>query len=133
MLPRQNGFMTLWSILTYSSSRLRRGIFTWSNHKSEDDSILEKLDRILVSLKWSNSFPRVIGVLDAAIASDHAPIVLLLNGMKKRYRRDFKFEAKWLLEEDCTSKVEESWPSSCGGNNFKGFGRKLNKTRVKLR
>ncbi|KAK8574625.1 hypothetical protein V6N12_062315 [Hibiscus sabdariffa] len=100
---------------------------------SEDDAILEKLDRILVSLEWKSSFPKAMGVLDATISSDHAPIVLFLEGMKKKYKRDFKFEAKWLLEEEYTKKVEESWSPGCSGHNTSWFGRKLSRTRIKLR
>ncbi|KAK9026679.1 hypothetical protein V6N11_039513 [Hibiscus sabdariffa] len=48
------------------------------------------------------------------------------------YKRDFEFEARWLLEEDCKAKVEESWLSSCNGNILR-FGLKLNNKRVKLR
>ncbi|KAK8563513.1 hypothetical protein V6N12_035659 [Hibiscus sabdariffa] len=39
---------------------IKGGTFTWSNHRSEDEAILEKLDRILVSLEWSSSFPKAI-------------------------------------------------------------------------
>ncbi|KAK8531872.1 hypothetical protein V6N12_053331 [Hibiscus sabdariffa] len=67
---------------------LKGGTFTWSNQRSEDDAILEKLDRIIVSLEWSSSFPKVIGVLDAAIASDHAPIFLFLKGMTKKFWKE---------------------------------------------
>ncbi|KAK9011087.1 hypothetical protein V6N11_043944 [Hibiscus sabdariffa] len=59
---------------------LKGGTFTWSNQRSEDEAILEKLDRNLISLEWSTSFPKAIGILDAAIASDHTPILLLLKG-----------------------------------------------------
>ncbi|KAK8557554.1 hypothetical protein V6N12_009784 [Hibiscus sabdariffa] len=81
---------------------IKGGTFTWSNHRNEDETILEKLDRILISLEWSSSFPKAVGVLDATIASYHAPIFLLLKGMNKKYKKYFKFEAKWILEDECT-------------------------------
>ncbi|KAK9019019.1 hypothetical protein V6N11_034061 [Hibiscus sabdariffa] len=56
---------------------LKGGTFTWSNQRSEYEAILEKLDRILIFLKWSSSFPKEIRVLDATIASNHAPVFLL--------------------------------------------------------
>ncbi|KAK9002732.1 hypothetical protein V6N11_060313 [Hibiscus sabdariffa] len=46
-----------------------------------------------------------------AIASDHAPIILLLSGIKKKWKEDFKFESKWLLEEDFSSNVKDAWES----------------------
>ncbi|KAK8984682.1 hypothetical protein V6N11_008444 [Hibiscus sabdariffa] len=113
---------------------IKVGTFMWSNHRGEDEPILEKLDRILVSLECSRSFPKDIGALDVAIASDHAPIFLFLKGMNKRIKKkDFKFETKWLLEKDCLDKVEESWLQVSNSNGNLCFGRKLNKTRVKLR
>ncbi|KAK8506271.1 hypothetical protein V6N12_019963 [Hibiscus sabdariffa] len=112
---------------------LKGGTFTWSNQRSEDDAILEKLDRIIVSLEWSSSFPKAIGVLDATITSDHAPIFLFLKGMTKKYKKDFKFEAKWILEDECSAKVKDSWLQTGNCNGISGFGRKLRRTRIQLR
>ncbi|KAK9045463.1 hypothetical protein V6N11_059343 [Hibiscus sabdariffa] len=107
--------------------------FTWSNHRSDEDAILEKLDRVLVSLEWSNAFPKALRILNAALASDHAPIFLLLKGVNKRYKKDFKFEAKWVLEEDCLENVKEGWPLGNSNSYNPVFSKKLNKTRSKLR
>ncbi|KAK8600452.1 hypothetical protein V6N12_050306 [Hibiscus sabdariffa] len=112
---------------------IKGGTFTWSNQRSEGEAILEKLDRILVSTNWISSFPKVTCVLDAAIASDHALIILLLKGMNKRCMKEFKFEAKWLLEDDCEAKVKDSWVPVVNCCKNLVFGRKLNKTRSKLR
>ncbi|KAK9018933.1 hypothetical protein V6N11_033978 [Hibiscus sabdariffa] len=68
--------------------------YTWSNQRSDEDVIIEKLDRALSSLEWSFIFPKAISIIDAAIASDHSPIVLLTNGLMKRTKRDFKFESR---------------------------------------
>ncbi|KAK9027970.1 hypothetical protein V6N11_067786 [Hibiscus sabdariffa] len=72
------------------------------------------------------------GVMEAAIAFDHAPIILLLSGLKKKWKKDFKFESKWLLEEECSSNVKEAWKSILQSSNSKTFGRKLKTTRAKL-
>ncbi|KAK9045917.1 hypothetical protein V6N11_051820 [Hibiscus sabdariffa] len=45
---------------------IQGGTFTWSNQISDDDVIVEKLDRILSSLEWSEMFPRALGLLDVA-------------------------------------------------------------------
>ncbi|KAK8510089.1 hypothetical protein V6N11_000392 [Hibiscus sabdariffa] len=55
-------------------------------------------DRIVVSLEWDSVFSQAIGVMDTSIALDHSPIILLLNGIKKKGKRGFNFESKWLLE-----------------------------------
>ncbi|KAK9030308.1 hypothetical protein V6N11_031736 [Hibiscus sabdariffa] len=84
----------------------KEGIYTWSNQRSNE---AERLDRALSSLEWNCLFPRAIEVIDVAIASDHSPIILLMNGVLKRIMTDFKFESKWLVEEDCSQVVKKEW------------------------
>ncbi|KAK8480284.1 hypothetical protein V6N11_057054 [Hibiscus sabdariffa] len=103
-----NGTMTSLSIHILWKSRIR-GTYTWSNRRSNDDVICEKLDRVLTSLEWSFLFPRAVVIVEAAIASEHAPILLLTNGIEKRAKKDFKFESKWLLEDECPKIVKEEW------------------------
>ncbi|KAK9004232.1 hypothetical protein V6N11_002039 [Hibiscus sabdariffa] len=108
------------------------GNFTWPNHRSDEDSILEKLDRALCSFEWSSLFPKSIGVLDVAMGSDHAPIIILPQGMKKKYKKEFKFESKWLLEDECTSTVQKSWDPISQPRISHRFGSKLRKTKYSL-
>ncbi|KAK9001983.1 hypothetical protein V6N11_024676 [Hibiscus sabdariffa] len=98
------------------------GAYTWSNQRSDEESILEKLDRAMCSLEWSSSYPKAIGLLDVAIGSDHASILILPQGLKKKYKKEFKFESKWLLEEECTSTVQKSWASISQRRNSHRFG-----------
>ncbi|KAK8986463.1 hypothetical protein V6N11_010019 [Hibiscus sabdariffa] len=85
------------------------GEFTWSNQRSEEEEICEKLDRVLSSLEWGFLFPKAIVVVDIAIASDHAPIILLANGLLKKTKKDFKFESRWILENECSEIVKQEW------------------------
>ncbi|KAK9037517.1 hypothetical protein V6N11_022426 [Hibiscus sabdariffa] len=62
---------------------MKGGNFTWSNHRSEDNAILEKLGRTIVSSEWNSLFPKSVGFIDIAMASDHTPLVLLLQGLNK--------------------------------------------------
>ncbi|KAK9031764.1 hypothetical protein V6N11_056054 [Hibiscus sabdariffa] len=63
------------------------GAYTWSNQRSEKDEICEKLDRVLCSLEWSFIFTKAIAIVDVAIASDHAHILLFANGMMKKVKK----------------------------------------------
>ncbi|KAK9020674.1 hypothetical protein V6N11_010691 [Hibiscus sabdariffa] len=122
------------NMVTRPEEKLGGAPFDASSAKwSEDEAILEKLDRILISLEWSTSFPKAIGILDATIASDHAPIFLLLKGMSKRFRKDFKFEAKWILEDGCTDNVQDGWHLVNNSNRIWSFEKKLSRTRKKLK
>ncbi|KAK8989039.1 hypothetical protein V6N11_030407 [Hibiscus sabdariffa] len=108
------------------------GSFTWSNQRSEEDAILEKLDRALCSLEWSVRYPKAVGLLDVAIGSDHAPIIIYPHGLTKKHKRDFKFESKWLLEEECKSTVQASWTPCTQPRPSHRFGSKLRRTKYSL-
>ncbi|KAK9032518.1 hypothetical protein V6N11_056778 [Hibiscus sabdariffa] len=114
---------------------IKGGSFTWSNQRIEGNAISEKLDRILFTGEWSFMYPKAIGVMEAATKSDHNPILLLLNGPRKKRKKVFKFESKWLLEEDCYDNIKEAWsldievPRSLSSSQF---GKKLRTTRIKL-
>ncbi|KAK8973458.1 hypothetical protein V6N11_064701 [Hibiscus sabdariffa] len=88
---------------------IKGGAFTWSNLRSDDDAIIEKLDHILFNLSWSMMLSKTIGCKQPTIGSDHCPTIVMLRGWPKRARRDFKFENKWLLDKDCHQIVKEAW------------------------
>ncbi|KAK8529212.1 hypothetical protein V6N12_059999 [Hibiscus sabdariffa] len=75
------------------------GTYTWSNQRSKDDVICEKLDRVLTSLEWSFLFPRAVAIVEAAIASDHSPILLLTNGIEKRQRKTLNLSRSGFLKK----------------------------------
>ncbi|KAK8502357.1 hypothetical protein V6N11_047942 [Hibiscus sabdariffa] len=104
----------------------------WLNQRSEANEIREKLDRVFSSIERSFLFLEAIAIIDVAIASDHAAIVLLTNGVMKKVKRDFKFEYRWLIEEECSQLVEEEWTSTEGTNQRGTFRVKLRRTKVKL-
>ncbi|KAK9006996.1 hypothetical protein V6N11_019324 [Hibiscus sabdariffa] len=108
------------------------GSFTWSNQRCNEESILEKLDRILSSLEWSFLFPKAISIINVAIASDHSPIILLVNGVAKKSKKYFKFESRWLIEKECSQVVKDEWENKENGPSRGTFRVKLRRTRVKL-
>ncbi|KAK8988620.1 hypothetical protein V6N11_030003 [Hibiscus sabdariffa] len=108
------------------------GIYTWSNLRGEGNEISEKLDRVLSSLEWSFLFPKATAIVEIPMASDHAPIILLSNGIHKKVRKDFKFESRWTLEEDCLNIVKEEWVPKDQWRNRGTFRVKLRRTKVKL-
>ncbi|KAK8977948.1 hypothetical protein V6N11_059577 [Hibiscus sabdariffa] len=111
---------------------LKWGPFTWSNKRTEGDSILEKINIILFNLAWNSLFNKALGIIEPAIISDHSPLVLLLTGMHKKFKRDFKFESKWLLEDDCKELIKNEWVSTSSGHQSTNLHRKLLRSRRKL-
>ncbi|KAK8517494.1 hypothetical protein V6N12_016344 [Hibiscus sabdariffa] len=74
-----------------------------------------------------------MGFLETAIGSDHCPVIISLQGTRKKGRRDFKFEMKWLLEEECQMKVNESWGFMRNVSHTSVWSRKIKKTSFKLK
>ncbi|KAK8589898.1 hypothetical protein V6N12_024288 [Hibiscus sabdariffa] len=81
--------------------------------------------------EWNILFPKAVAMLDKAMGSDHAPVIIHLQGLKKKYK-EFQFESKWLLEEDCTSTVKGSWEPISHPRNSHRFGSKLRRTKYSL-
>ncbi|KAK9034056.1 hypothetical protein V6N11_050235 [Hibiscus sabdariffa] len=93
--------------------------------RSNNEAIADRLDKILISNEWSLLFPKAIGILEAVVASDHNLIIIMLEGLKKRKNKDFKFELRWLLEDEFFRNVKEAWPEISRGNNQSNQNRKL--------
>ena len=60
---------------------------------------------------WRNKFPGYKVINGGPCHSDHRPIVLHVRGSKGRVQpnQSKRFEARWLLEEDCDAVVENAW------------------------
>ncbi|KAL4346509.1 hypothetical protein GQ457_17G010350 [Hibiscus cannabinus] len=73
---------------------------------------------MLISKEWSVKYPKAIEMIEAVVASNHNPIIIFLEGLKKRRKKDFKFESRWLLEEDCQEDVKEAWSENYIDNGY---------------
>ncbi|KAK8601718.1 hypothetical protein V6N12_051546 [Hibiscus sabdariffa] len=125
-------FMDFMDVAGMIELPIKGGMYTWTNMRSNNDTIAERLDKILMSNEWSMAYPKAIGILEAAVASDHNPIVVLLEGLKRRRKKAFKFETRWLLEDECFTNVNEAWSENPRGHCQSKLNRKLKNTRVKL-
>ncbi|KAL4319186.1 hypothetical protein GQ457_18G018140 [Hibiscus cannabinus] len=108
------------------------GPFSWINQRSDEEAIMEKLDRFLFNLAWSEMFNKATGFLEPAIGSDHCPLVCNFYGSSRRRKRDFRFESKWLLEDECKQVVNNAWKLSRGMTESGNVCKKLKRTRFKL-
>lgn len=95
--------------------------FTWKRGKTARTLVQERLDRVVASLTWMNTFPFYKVSIHALSKSDHCPITLNTEGNKitlqQPTRRQRKFtEVAWLKEEDAPKLIEESW--KFGGLNL---------------
>jgi hypothetical protein len=83
------------------------GQYTWSNNHI--DRTLEKLDSFLMSSSWEDSFPLTIVHKLARDISDHNPLILDNIEAKENKNRDFRFENRWVKENDFLDMVNIIW------------------------
>ncbi|OMO54212.1 Endonuclease/exonuclease/phosphatase [Corchorus olitorius] len=69
---------------------IQGGAFSWSNNRTEEDNIQERLDKILATVEWSDFFNNAQGWYEPNIASDHNPVFLSLDKIKGSKKRDFR-------------------------------------------
>jgi hypothetical protein len=82
------------------------GQYTWSNNHA--DPTLEKLDRFLMSNSLEDLFPLVIVHKLVRVISDHSPLILDTLDIREK-NRDFRFEKRWLREDNFLDRVQRSW------------------------
>jgi hypothetical protein len=100
--------------------------FTWHNHHHLAASyIKERLDRAVANNTWQRKFPLVKVKNGDPRHSDHRPVIVDVGERDDIYRGSpmeimQKFEARWLEEEECQTKVQQAWAASIqkGGNSM---------------
>ncbi|XP_073353634.1 uncharacterized protein [Aegilops tauschii subsp. strangulata] len=92
--------------------------FTWRNHNHiASRYIKERLDRATGNRSWCNRFPNYKVVNEDPRHSNHRPVTILMESTNHRhntggYAKAFRFEAKWLQEEDCEAVVNNAWATA---------------------
>ncbi|KAF4378724.1 hypothetical protein F8388_006175 [Cannabis sativa] len=82
--------------------------FTWTNGKSFQDLIKERLDRALCDPEWMVSYPKA-GLRAFAIKdSDHAPLVLDLLLDRERFHTPFRYLDAWSRDEGCKAVIQQA-------------------------
>lgn len=99
------------SCLDYKGPR-----YTWCNNRKDGNFTKERLDGVVVNKNWFAIYPNVdVNVLPAK-SSDHCPLWINLNPQitSTRKNKPFRFEANWVLFEECNKIVDSIWASKCG-------------------
>ncbi|XP_042974760.1 uncharacterized protein LOC122306398 [Carya illinoinensis] len=89
--------------------------FTWTNSRSRQAFIKERIDRALCNMAWSELFPFSKVYNLPILSSDHCPILITMEQFEvdsMRTARPFRYEASWALREDCYEVIEKAWSSS---------------------
>jgi hypothetical protein len=85
--------------------------FTWTNCQEGNSLIKERLDRGVCNMAWRNLFPESQISVEAAISSDHTPLLLYLEGSRVKARQStrFHYDACWASDKGCQETIKNSW------------------------
>lgn len=79
--------------------------FTWWNKRDDDQLMEEHLNHFCANIEWSLLFLELLVYHIDVRLYDHFPIQLKLlgdkQGINRTYRKGFKFENMWALQEEC--------------------------------
>jgi hypothetical protein len=90
-------------------------VFTWRNNNYRVDGFIrERLDRAVANPEWCARFPNYKVVNGCPEHSDHRPVILSVDHTYRRCKPrpnllNKRFEARWLLEDDCEKVVNSAW------------------------
>ncbi|KAH7862199.1 hypothetical protein Vadar_001358 [Vaccinium darrowii] len=90
--------------------------FTWRNNRDGEGQIQERLDRALASPFWRTKFSQATIEHVNAVGSDHSALILHLNPYEIHRRAPFRFDARWVQEEEVDSIVKTAWATSVPGS-----------------
>lgn len=98
--------------------------YTWERGRFAENNIRERLDRGVANQTWWDCFPNFTVTHFFHSISDHCSILINSKGSNlacyRVGRRQFRFNAKWCLEEDCEEIIRDYW-----GGNLDAFPSKL--------
>ena len=105
--------------------------FTWHKHFA-NYIVWERLDRAVATSDWLSLFPDTKIYHLEADASDHRPILIVLDGMNCSQQRPFRFEQMWLTEQGCSDTVQAVWQRDNGENEILKVIRKVDECGKEL-
>ncbi|XP_071921847.1 uncharacterized protein [Coffea arabica] len=107
--------------------------WTWNNNWSSGEKIKERLDRALTSVEWckNNSGANLMHI--QTVASDHAMLLMDTRPVRKRYRKRFQFDARWLQYPEVEKVVDSAWEKQQLGSRGYRITRKIKECILALK
>ncbi|KAG5563042.1 hypothetical protein RHGRI_005701 [Rhododendron griersonianum] len=90
--------------------------FTWHNNRSGIDSVQERLDRVLATPSWCLSFAQASVTHLDTVGSDHNAIHLKLRDHARGFRIPFRFDARWVEDEEARHVINQAWATPIQGS-----------------
>jgi exonuclease III len=93
--------------------------FSWTN--KQQDPIMEKLDRVLMTSSWDIQYANSYAWFKARVGSDHSPLVLDTGEKREPRTKYFYFQERWFHLDNFDMLVKNKWVESKGSmraNNY---------------
>ncbi|XP_059625377.1 uncharacterized protein LOC132268563 [Cornus florida] len=108
-------------------------LYSWSNKSMGNACIAKKLDRALVNLTWTETFPLSECTFLPPNISDYSPILVNLDLATPRRQVPFRFFNAWFTHPIFHSTVHKVWSKFIKGTAMFQVVQKLNLLKQELR
>ncbi|KAH7852181.1 hypothetical protein Vadar_021478 [Vaccinium darrowii] len=99
--------------------------FTWCNNRVGADCIQERLDRALATPSWRLRFSQACVEHLNSVGLDHFALLLHLKAIDHQKRVPFRFDARWVQDEEVLPIIEQAWEMPTQGPSVSGFNSRL--------
>lgn len=83
--------------------------FTWSNNRRDEKKVSKRINWVLINSAWDTINQNIQCTNDLAIGSGHTPLILHRTGRGQKRRPHFRFEEKWLENEEYKENIFIAW------------------------
>jgi hypothetical protein len=111
--------------------------YTSNNGRQDDSFTKEQLDRVVANNFWYNFFKHKVVHVLMGRASNHKPLLFEIAvevDRCKSNRRGCQFEDSWLLEEESTTVIKDTWQhDEYEGSHMQRVQQKLSRCKSELK
>lgn len=106
--PGMRDFQNVVRYCSLEDMRTHGPLFTWGN-KRDDGLICKKLDRVLMNVEYTSSYPQSYCLMDSGGCSDHLWGRIFLKSAIQKPKGPFKFTNAIAAHPESISKVKDYW------------------------
>lgn len=94
---------------------------------------MERIDMAFANAKWREVHDQAMVLVEAAIGSDHNPLILNTSSPLFKVGKPFCFESFWTTKESCKPVIMEAWAQQYAGTEMERICKKLRGCKEKLK
>ena len=106
---------------------------TWTNNRTGDELVWERLDRSFANNSWLKSHDSAFLTNFRIIHSNHGAMLLTTHKETSFRMRPYRFEAIWLTHPRCEDTIKVAWEVEALGSDLFLFIQKIKRTKEALK